>query len=285
MSNNQPSTSRKTPDINGILQKNNKLIKGNMEMNAELIQAISALSKAVEGLQSGNSASVTTTESDDTSVLPVHLYMLLDRSGSMSGWQQDVIGGFNSFISEQQKEKDDCSVTLVQFDDSDPYEVLVDSKDLQTIENLDAGIYSPRGMTPLLDALGRVIKNAEKNSADTPEDVLIWVFTDGLENASREFTYEQIKALVAEKEKAGWTFMFMGAGIDSYAAGRRLGFADDNVSNFHKSAGGIDAAYLQSSRSLASYRGKASRSERLLQKSAMWEDLREAEDYLIDVEE
>ena len=282
MSNNQPSTSTKTPDLKGILQKNNKLIKGNMEMNAELIEAISDLSKAVEGLQPGNSSSATTMEADDTSVLPVHLYMLLDRSGSMSGWQQDVIGGFNSFIAEQQKEKDDCSVTLVQFDDSDPYEVLVDNKDLQSIKKLDAGIYSPRGMTPLLDALGRVIKNAEKNTTDTPEDVLIWVFTDGLENASREFTYEQIKALVAEKEKAGWTFMFMGAGIDSYGAGRSLGFSDDNVSNFHKSSEGIDAAYMQFDRSLSSYRGKASRSERLAQKRGMWEGRREAEDFLTE---
>ena len=283
MTNKQTQT--KTLDITRVLQKNNKLIKGNMKMNAELIEAISNLSKAVEGLQPRNSSSASAMETDDTSVLPVHLYMLLDRSGSMSGWEQDVIGGFNTFIKEQQKEKDDCSVTLVQFDGQAPYEVIIDAQDLSAVTELAPNVYRPRGNTPLLDALGRMIKNAEKSEAQQAEDVLVWVFTDGLENASREFTYEQIKALVAEKEKAGWTFMFMGAGIDSYAAGRRLGFADDNVSNFHKSAGGIDAAYLQSSRSLASYRGKASRSERLAQKSAMWEDLREAEDYLIDVEE
>ena len=70
-------------------------------MNAELIEAISNLSKAVEGLEPRNSSSVSTMETDNTSVLPVHLYMLLDRSGSMSGWEQDVIGGFNTFIKEQ----------------------------------------------------------------------------------------------------------------------------------------------------------------------------------------
>ena len=282
---NQSTSSSSTSSIRRALEKNNKLIKGNMKMNAELIEMISKLTQAVDRLDGDTVTDPAKGTDSDTDVLPVHMYMLLDRSGSMSGWQQDVIGGFNSFITEQQKEKDNCSVTLVQFDDYDPYEVLVDGKDLQAIEELDAGIYSPRGMTPLLDALGRVIKSAEKNSAKNPEDVLIWVFTDGLENASREFSYDQIKALVEEKEKAGWTFMFMGAGIDSYAAGRRLGFADDNVSNFHKSSGGIDAAYLQSSRSLASYRGKASRSERLAQKRAMWEGLREAEDYRIEDEE
>ena len=279
---NKSTSSSKSNSMRRVLEKNNKLIKGNMKMNAELIEAISNLSKAVEGLQPRNSSSASAMETDDTSVLPVHLYMLLDRSGSMSGWEQDVIGGFNTFIKEQQKEKDDCSVTLVQFDGQAPYEVIIDAQDLSTVTELAPNVYRPRGNTPLLDALGRMIKNAEKSEAQQAEDVLVWVFTDGLENASREFTYEQIKALVAEKEKAGWTFMFMGAGIDSYRAGRSLGFSDDNVSNFHKSAEGIDAAYMQFDRSLSSYRGKPSRSERLAQKRAMWEGRREAEDFLTE---
>ena len=279
---NKSTSSSKPSSMRRVLEKNNKLIKGNMKMNAELIEAISNLSKAVEGLQPRNSSSASAMETDDTSVLPVHLYMLLDRSGSMSGWEQDVIGGFNTFIKEQQKEKDDCSVTLVQFDGQAPYEVIIDAQDLSTVTELAPNVYRPRGNTPLLDALGRMIKNAEKSEAEQEEDVLVWVFTDGLENASREFTYEQIKALVAEKEKAGWTFMFMGAGIDSYRAGRSLGFSDDNVSNFHKSAEGIDAAYMQFDRSLSSYRGKPSRSERLAQKRAMWEGRREAEDFLTE---
>lgn len=279
MSNKKSST---TPDFSGALQKNNELIKGNMKMNAELIEAINALSTAVEGLQTGDATSTETSSEDDTSVLPVHLYMLLDRSGSMSGWEQDVIGGFNTFIKEQQKEKDDCSVTLVQFDGQDPYEIILDAQELETVTELGPDVYRPRGNTPLLDALGRLIKNAEKSEGNQREDVLVWVFTDGHENASREYSYDQIKNLVQEKEKAGWTFMFMGAGIDSYAAGRSLGFSDDNVSNFMKSAEGIDAAYLQSARSLSSYRGKASRSERLAQKRAMWENRREAEDFLTE---
>ena len=279
MSNKKSST---TPDFSGALQKNNELIKGNMKMNAELIEAINALSTAVDGLQTGDATSAETSSEDDTSVLPVHLYMLLDRSGSMSGWEQDVIGGFNTFIKEQQKEKDDCSVTLVQFDGQDPYEIILDAQELETVTELDPDVYRPRGNTPLLDALGRLIKNAEKSEGNQREDVLVWVFTDGHENASREYSYDQIKNLVQEKEKAGWTFMFMGAGIDSYAAGRSLGFSDDNVSNFMKSAEGIDAAYLQSARSLSSYRGKASRSERSAQKRAMWENRREAEDFLTE---
>ena len=115
-------------------------------MNAELIEAISALSKAVAGLQPEDSSSAINSEIDDTSVLPVHLYMLLDRSGSMSGWEQDVIGGFNTFIKEQQKEKDDCSVTLVQFDGQDPYELIIDAQDLCTVTELGPNVYKPRAI-------------------------------------------------------------------------------------------------------------------------------------------
>jgi Mg-chelatase subunit ChlD len=265
--------------ISRQIRRNNDLIKGNMKMNAELIEAISQLSNAVSGISSTQRPVTTSDSEDETATLPVHLYMLLDRSGSMSGWQNDVIGGFNSFIKEQQSEKDECAVTLVQFDGQDPYEKILDAEKLESVQELDASVYSPRGNTPLLDALGRLIKSAEKRNEKTPEDVLVWVFTDGLENASQEFTSTQIKALVEEKEKEGWTFMFMGAGIDSYAISNDLGFASRNTSHFMKSVDGIDAAFTQSARSMHSYRSK-NREDRLAQKRGMWEDRREAEDLL-----
>tara|TARA_B100000902_G_scaffold318303_1_gene310202 strand:+ start:1388 stop:2224 length:837 start_codon:yes stop_codon:yes gene_type:complete len=261
------------------IRRNNNLIKGNMKMNAELIEAISQLTNAVAGIGNTTAEINSADQSSEKATLPVHLYMLLDRSGSMSGWQNDVIGGFNSFIKEQQSEKDECSVTLVQFDGQDPYEKILDAEKLESVQELDASVYSPRGNTPLLDALGRLIKSAEKRNAKTPEDVLVWVFTDGLENASREFTSTQIKELVEQKEKEGWTFMFMGAGIDSYAISNDLGFDQRNTSNFLKSVDGIDAAFSQSARSMRSYRNK-SQSDRLAQKRGMWEDRREAEDLL-----
>ena len=170
-------------------------------------------------------------------------------------------------------------MTLVQFDGQDPYEKILDAEKLESVQELDASVYSPRGNTPLLDALGRLIKSAEKRNTKTPEDVLVWVFTDGLENASQEFTSTQIKELVEKKEKEGWTFMFMGAGIDSYAISNDLGFASRNTSHFVKSTDGIDAAFLQSARSMHSYRSK-NQADRLAQKRGMWEDRREAEDLL-----
>ena len=278
MTSKTTSNSGKT-SISRQIRRNNDLIKGNMKMNAELIEAISHLSKAVSGISTMQKSVVASNSGDETATLPVHLYMLLDRSGSMSGWQNDVIGGFNSFIKEQQSEKDECAVTLVQFDGQDPYEKILEAEKLESVQELDASVYSPRGNTPLLDALGRLIKSAEKRNTKTPEDVLVWVVTDGLANASQEFTSTQIKELVEEKEKEGWTFMFMGAGIDSYAISNDLGFAERNTSHFVKSADGIDAAFSQSARSMHSYRSKT-QEDRLAQKDDMWEGIREAEDLL-----
>jgi len=278
MTSKTTSNSEKS-SISRQIRRNNDLIKGNMKMNAELIEAISQLTNAVSGIGTKNDETDSSDSTAETATLPVHLYMLLDRSGSMSGWQNDVIGGFNSFIKEQQSEKDECSVTLVQFDGQDPYEKILNAEKLETVQELDASVYSPRGNTPLLDALGRLIKSAEKRNAKAPEDVLVWVFTDGLENASSEFTSTQIKELVEQKEKEGWTFMFMGAGIDSYAISNDLGFASRNTSHFVKSTDGIDAAFSQSARSMHSYRSK-NRADRLAQKRGMWEDRREAEDLL-----
>ena len=265
--------------ISRQIRRNNDLIKGNIKMNAELIKAISELSKAIGEIGTTTTKRGASDTTSEKSTLPVHLYMLLDRSGSMSGWEKDVIGGFNSFIKEQQTEKDECSVTLVQFDGQDPYEMILDAEKLESVKELDASVYNPRGSTPLLDALGRLIKSAEARNRRTPEDVLVWVFTDGMENASREFTSAQVKELVQAKEKEGWTFMFMGAGIDSYAISNDLGFAEGNTSHFVKSVDGIDAAFSQSARSMHSYRTK-SREDRLAQKQGMWEDRREAEDLL-----
>ena len=95
------------------LQKNNELIKGNMKMNAELIEAINALSTAVKGLQTGDATSAETSSEDDTAVL-LSTFICFRPIWFHEGWEQDVIGGFNTFIKEQEKEKDDCSVTLAR---------------------------------------------------------------------------------------------------------------------------------------------------------------------------
>ena len=92
-----------------------------------------------------------------TDSAPVHISIVLDRSGSMASIADDIVGGFNEFLREQRKRDGEARVTLVQFDGQDPFEILVDGRDLRDVQDLTRDRYQPRGMTPLLDATGRMI--------------------------------------------------------------------------------------------------------------------------------
>ena len=96
-----------------------------------------------------------------TNATPVHISVLLDRSGSMSSIASDIVGGFNSFLDEQRKQPGDARLTLVQFDTGDPFEVVIDGKDLGRVPNMPAGAFVPRGGTPLLDAVARLITRTD----------------------------------------------------------------------------------------------------------------------------
>jgi hypothetical protein len=205
---------------------------------------------------------------------PVHVSFLLDRSGSMGAIRDDVIGGFNQFLREQKSHPGTCRMTVVQFDSQDPFEVLADGVDVRELRELDADRYCPRGGTPLLDAVGRLIEHAERRARGRNEDAVIVVFTDGEENASRDWSrsalFERIEGLRAR----GFSFVFLGANQDSYHEAGRLGITSANTSNWN----GRDprTAYAQVSRSLRSYRDKSAPG-RALQRADFFEGVKEAE--------
>lgn len=155
-----------------------------------------------------------------------HVYFLLDRSGSMQSIQTDTEGGFAAFIEEQRAGEGTCLVTLAQFDDD--YEVVYSGTPVQDAPPLDL---RPRGMTALLDAMGRLITSAGADLAALPEErrpgtVIVAVMTDGMENASREWTHPAIKALVEQQTRDyGWQFLYMGADQDAIEVGQGLGVA------------------------------------------------------------
>lgn len=155
-----------------------------------------------------------------------HVYFLLDRSGSMQSIKTDTEGGFAAFIEEQRAGEGTCLVTLAQFDDA--YEVVYSGTPVQDTPPLDL---RPRGMTALLDAMGRFITSAGADLAALPEDrrpgtVIVAVMTDGMENASREWTHPAIKALVEQQTRDyGWQFLYMGADQDAIEVGQGLGVA------------------------------------------------------------
>ena len=154
--------------------------------------------------------------------------MVLDRSGSMQSIKDDTIGGFDAFISEQRRLPGRCTVSLVQFDNV--YEEVYTGRDLADVPSLTL---VPRGSTAMLDAIGRAVNATGARLAAMPEDrrpgtVIVGIMTDGLENASREFTYPMVKAVIEQQEQVyGWTFMYMGANQDAIEVGASLGVARD----------------------------------------------------------
>lgn len=165
--------------------------------------------------------------------------VILDRSGSMASNREGTISGYNEYLGGLRKDdKTKYFISLTQFDaPSDGPELTVSylDKPLTEIQDLAEKDYEPRGMTPLYDAIGEITRRVTDTKG---RPVLAVVITDGLENASREFTKDAIRALIKDKEKEGWTWAFLGANIDSYTVGTSLGVSAKNISNY---APGLEA--------------------------------------------
>ena len=216
----------------------------------------------VQANPTGGTAPVSTTPT----AVPVDVSVLLDRSGSMHGLEGDVVGGINGFFADQRNGEGGCTVTLAQFDSDDPYEVLATAQPIDQVADLTIDQYRPRGATPLLDAIGALLDDAERRLGDGPAngtvDPVIVVFTDGLENASRRWTraelFERIEALKA----TGWTFVFLGANQDAYGEAGGLGFDGTNIQNVRGDGSGTLLAMSDVSRGLSSMRSKAGNDRR-----------------------
>jgi Mg-chelatase subunit ChlD len=159
------------------------------------------------------------------------LALVVDRSGSMHSIANDVKGSVKQFIEEQKKNSGKASLTLAQFDNW--YEIVHDFKEIKDVaEDAFTKAYSPRGSTALLDAIGRttllLYKRLENMPpAERPNKVVVAIITDGQENASTEFTIEQIKEMITKHEALGWDFMFMGATLDTINVAKSMGFSAD----------------------------------------------------------
>ena len=214
------------------------------------------------------------------------IWFLLDRSGSMQWLRDDVIGGFNGFIADRMADlSDTVTMTTVQFDGQDPFEVIDDGRDIKEVSKLTRLTYQPRGATPLYDAVGKLIRRADdridnRAEAGLPaEDQLVFIFTDGLENDSRNFTRTEIFDLIKDRTDQDWTFVFMGANQDSYIEGQKVGLVDGNVQNYDATPQSVNMAFSSMSRATADYVGK-SRPQRVSDKERFFGDLKEAEEAL-----
>ena len=162
---------------------------------------------------------------------------ILDRSGSMSGLEGDTIGGFNSMIEKQKKEEGEALVSTILFDNYS--EVLHDRVEVSKIEPLTDRDYTVRGCTALLDAIGGAIHhigNVHKyaRNEDVPEHTIFIITTDGMENASHQYSREKIKAMIErQKTKYGWEFLFLGANIDAIETARSYGIDQDRAVEYN----------------------------------------------------
>jgi len=196
-----------------------------------------------------------------------HISIILDRTGSMETIRDDTIGGFNTFLNDQKKQPGIATMTLVQFDTVDPYEIIHKFKPIQEVPELTHETYIPRASTPLLDAMGRGINDIEKSLAELSEEerpskVVVVVITDGMENASREFRRDQIVKMIKKKtKKDDWQFVFLSADLDAFMDAGRMGVMDHKRMMFAKNKMGSQRAWSGLSASMSSYRSSAPRED------------------------
>ncbi len=190
------------------------------------------------------------------------LVFILDRSGSMAGLVEDTIGGFNSMIEKQKNEEGECLVSVVLFDNDS--EVLFDRVPVKDIPELTRRQYSPRGCTALMDAIGGAIRhigNVHKyaREEDVPEKTVFVITTDGMENASRMYGADRVRAMIRhEQDKYGWEFLFLGANIDAVETARRYGLKDGRAVRYHNDREGIKLNYEVVSETIAQVRATKS---------------------------
>ena len=175
------------------------------------------------------------------------LVFILDRSGSMAGFEADTIGGFNSTIEKQRKQDGKVSVSTVLFDNVS--EVIHDRVDISEIKPMTNADYEVRGCTALLDAVGGAIHhigNVHKYARpeDVPEHTVFIITTDGMENASHNYTRSRVREMIKRQtEKYGWEFIFLAANIDAEKTAENIGIRRERAVNYTQDREGVEATY------------------------------------------
>ena len=174
------------------------------------------------------------------------LVFILDRSGSMSGLEDDTIGGFNGMLKKQKAEGDDVNVTTVLFDDK--VDIIHDRFPIDIVEPLTDRDYFVRGCTALLDAIGQAVHKIENVQEHLPEEhkagkVIFVITTDGHENSSKEYSYTQIRKMVEAKKEVGWEFLFLGANIDAIGEAEKIGISRNRAVTYENDSEGVALNY------------------------------------------
>ena len=182
------------------------------------------------------------------------LVFVLDRSGSMGGLEKDTIRGFNGMIRRQKLEGKQVNVTTVLFDEQ--VEMIHDRFPIEIIEPLTEKEYYVRGCTALLDALGMAIEKIDNVQKHMPEThkagkVIFVITTDGLENSSESYTYEQIRKKIEQKKECGWEFLFLGANIDAGKEAEKIGINRNRSVTYENDSKGVELNFKAVGRAIS----------------------------------
>ena len=189
------------------------------------------------------------------------IVFILGRSGSMAGLEKDTIGGFNAMMEKQKKEPGEALISTVLFDNNT--QVIHDRVPLERMEPLTEKEYFVRGSTALLDAVGGAIHhigNVHKyaREEDRPEKTLFVITTDGMENASRLYSYDRVRAMIRrQQEKYGWEFLFLGANIDAAEEAGRFGIRPECAADYRADSQGTEVIYASICEAVHQVRGSA----------------------------
>lgn len=202
-----------------------------------------------------NASQAVKSEEEKKDVKDLELVFIIDKSGSMYFLTEDTIGNFNSVIDKQKKEdiEGEVNVTTVLFNHE--HKKIHDRKNLKEIEPMTSKDYQASGCTALMDAVGDTITEFENNKDTKDHKFMFVIITDGLENSSKEFNREKVKAMIDKKQKENdWKFVFLGANIDVAQESHSIGIGAKFARPFVANAEGIRDAYESISYAITSTR-------------------------------
>lgn len=211
-----------------------------------------------------------TAEKKDVAVTGLDIVVILDKSGSMYSMQDDTIGGFNSFLDEQRKKDVPARITVAMFNQA--VETKRDRLDMKEMGNLTKEDYVPQGTTALYDAVGNTLSALRTNKEVNADGnkVMVVIITDGMENASKEWTKDMVKKLLTElQDEKGYEVVFLGADIDAMAVGQGIGVKQQSSVKFKKT-GGVDGGVRANFKAISVMADSVSAGHSLNEESALW---------------
>ena len=163
---------------------------------------------------------------------------ILDQSGSMYGKEQDTIRNYNHMLEEQKQQEGEAYITTALFNDQ--CHILCRHMPIRRAEALTPKEYYAYGNTALFDAIGTVFAEAE---TEKDEKVLVFIMTDGMENASIQYDQKKIRHLIQEKQRKGWEILFFGTEMRILDQARETGIKKEHTMYYSKDFEGIRTGY------------------------------------------